>query len=170
MKAVSKNTRRGFWGRRLDEKIEPAGLRMWGFVQWFLNVFLLYAVLALVLGYLSMFAAQWIFLSPGLFEYGLADPIGRGLAAVCLASGRCDLRYLLSGLVMALLVVALVFILLHHALRVTDDDDGETVSEGELVEGLQLLDERIVSLRADLVLGGVLKPRADELPESEAPQ
>jgi hypothetical protein len=160
------NRRTPFWKQRLGERtegeLEPAGplahLARWLGDIW--ETLFALAVGAVAVSLLAGFVIGPIFLSPDFMTIGLADPIGRGLAAVCANTGQCDPAYLLAGSAVAVLILLLMVYVVLATMR--DDLDEDNVSEGELLSGLSALDERLVHLRADLVLAGVLPLSAEE--------
>ncbi len=168
-----------FWRKRLEDQVETpnpvSDALSAGWDQMATATAIIIMRLVIGAGVLTPLAlvVQWIFKSPGFSEYGLADPIGRSLAAVCLNSGRCDLPGLLAGTAFALPMLVVIAFLIAGAFYWHEPvADADEVTEYELLDALGALDERIVHLRADLVLAGVLKLSPEELadiPPSQTP-
>lgn len=161
------NRRTPFWKQRLGERTEgeleaPGVLEHLG--RWLGDIWS--TLFALVAGAVAVSAVAVIviapiFLSPDFMTIGLADPIGRGLAAVCLTTGQCDPAYLLAGTAMAVLILLLLVYVVAVSLR--EDTESETVSDEELRSGLSAIDERVVALRAEFIAAGLLKITPDEI-------
>lgn len=159
------NRRTPFWKQRIEERtegeLEPARpldhLGRWLGDIW--RTLFALVIGALWVSFLSV-GIGLIFLSPDFMTVGLADPIGRGLAAVCAATGQCNPGYLLAGTAVAVLILTLLAYVVLVSLQ--DDPDEENVTDSELLSGLSALDERIMHLRADLVLAGVLPLTPEE--------
>lgn len=153
-----------FWGKRLEDQEEGPDIGFGAVADSIAAVIQIFVFGAIFVLPLVVLVSGWIFFSPGFFEHGLADPIGRGLAQVCLVTGNCDLRYLIAGAALAVPIVVLMAFTIQTGLWYANDDEAE-VSETELLDAVSLLDERIVHLRADLVLAGVLRLSPEELEE-----
>ncbi len=161
------NRRTPFWKQRLEDRTEgelaPAGLIV-NFGRWMVDIFdTLFALAmgAVVVSAVTILLIAPLFLSPDFMTVGLADPIGRGLAAVCLSTGQCNPAYLLAGTAVAVLILLLIAYVVGVSLR--DDHDEETVSDEELRSGLSAIDERLVALRAEFVAAGLLKITQEEV-------
>lgn len=160
-----------FWQQRLDERTDgelepPDFLTHMG--RWLNDIgstIYALAVGAVAISALATFLIGPIFLSPDFMTVGLADPIGRGLAMVCTVTGRCDIQYLLAGTAVGVTILLLLVYIINYSLQTDDDED--TVNDAELAAGLSAIDERIVRLRADLVLAGVLPVSDEEKAEAE---
>jgi len=159
---------RPYWQRRLDDNLEPPGALDDAIGQVAGSVARILALMVVGLAVLlpASVIVRLIFFSPAFLSDGLAGAIGAGLADVCASTGQCDLRYLLAGAALAVPTLTLIGLMLANAFywRTADEDEQE-VTETELMDALDLLDQRIVQLRADLVLSGVVKVREEEKPE-----
>jgi hypothetical protein len=103
-----------------------------------------------------------------VFTYpkGFAGLIAHFLAEVCRATGNCDFGYLMAGFTFAVQILLIGFALIVIAMLpakaepvlVVDDDD---ISEHEQ------LDDRIVTLREELMAAGLLTKPPEEMPEEE---
>lgn len=153
-----------FWRKRLEEQIEiddEPGL--WDVGD---SIFLSLLVLtmgALIIAALGMLVIGPLFTSPDFFSVGVADPLGRWYAAVCAATGQCHLGYLLAGTVVGVLLLTLGTLTIHASWW--GQRSAEPVGLGDVVAAVGVLDERLVRLRADLVLAGHLKLSPEELAE-----
>lgn len=161
-----------FWQKRLLDQVEPStpvAHDAWNPGDNMFNAIMVLAVGALVIAALGMLVIGPLFLSPDFFTIGIADPLGRWYGAVCLSTGNCELPYLFGGTVVAVQVLLLGLMVLHAALRgVFNPDVIEAPDYGaEMVQALGVIDERIVRMRADLVLAGVLKLSPEELADDE---
>jgi len=154
---------RPFWQKRPEDFEDTRPKWSWGRELARLGAAVLEgALLILVLsGVVTIFAqvAGQIFYSPGFLEVGLAAPIGRGLAEVCQQGGSCDLATLLTSSVLGFMLFTMAGIFLHWCWRENDEQE-DPVERGQA--SVDVLDERIVHLRADLVLAGVLKLSPEE--------
>ncbi len=96
---------------------------------------------------------------------GVPGVIGRQLADICVASGNCDLGYLLAGYAVALHILAAVAILIITSIsrmsKLNDRDRHQA--------DMAFLDARFVELREELMAAGILTKTPEELPELEAP-
>lgn len=162
-----------FWRKRLDDMVEPAEPIVvddgWDPSDNVFTALMVLVVGALVISALALLVIGPLFLSPDFFTIGFADPLGRWYASVCVATGRCDLPYLLGGTVIGLLIATLAALVLHASFRglfslpVEEKPDYEI----EIVQALGVLDERLVRFRADLVLAGILPLSLEEREEDE---
>lgn len=154
-----------FWQQR---PVEKGGFldTLKSMFLWALHVAGVYLMGGLVIATVSVLLIGGVFFTPGFFQYGLADSIGRAFAAQCLASGLCDLRYLMGGAVVGVLSIVLLLEVVHAGTLGAEQPDDEPSNE-EVLDSIVSLDERIVHLRADLVLAGVLKVSPEEKAEVE---
>lgn len=155
---------RPFWQKRLVEGKDPAGwIEVVGIevVELFARIVITGAVLA-VMAQLTAF----VFYSPGVFEHGLADPLARLFAQICVKEGQCDLRPLMGGAALGVTFIVAMYLLVAFATHLGESNDDEP-SNDQVLEAVGTLDERIVHLRADLVLAGVLQLSPEEKAEVE---
>jgi len=142
-----------YWRTRLEDEQEPAPMVGVGrqIVYQVTFVTILTMLVLLPAAYLSML----VFVTPG----GLPQVIGTQLADICLATGNCDIRYLLAGYAFAvdfvIVASAFLWITIGRASRL-----GETTSD--LEQDLAFLDARIVGLRNELVMAGIITLPAEE--------
>ncbi len=158
------NRRTPFWKRRPAEGSEtPQESFVFGALVDFIGVLapMFFGVLT-ILVIIQVLVAP-IFLSPDLLTVGLADPIGRGLAAVCLATGNCNLPYLLGGVIVGVLLLVLMVLTIGTLSQAEVVDDNDTIAT--VLQAKAELYELVVHLRADLVLAGVLKVTPEEVVE-----
>lgn len=165
-----------FWRKRLDdmvEEVEP--IEVGGSDPVIDGVGGLWNAVGLLVGgaifisAVSLFVGA-IFMSPGFFEVGIADPLGRWYASFCVATGQCELGYLLAGTVVAVLVLTLAVITFIAGFpRETAGTDPLLMPDvgTEIVGALGVLDERLVRFRADMVLNGILPLSMEEQEEDE---
>jgi hypothetical protein len=170
-----------FWQKHMDDLAEwaepPVSMGGSNFMRRIPEKMI--AVLALLVGgalfiaALGMFVVGPLFLSPDFLTVGVADPLGRAYAAVCLTTGNCRLPYLLAGTVLAVLVVTLALLMMHAGMSAVevydepDEDEPDEYTLGDVVAAIEVLDQRIVRARADLVLAGVLPLSPEEKAELE---
>lgn len=158
-----------FWRKRLGDELEAEYIASDGDDGQSVLTGMMDAIYFLLFG--GVFVALLIqvvivpiFFSPGFWEYGLAYPIAEFLGRLCASTGQCDLPSLVGGSVVGLLLVAVVAGVLLISIQSVfhAPPDAATVSEGELLDAVAGLDERLVRLRADLVLANVLPLSAEE--------
>lgn len=136
-----------YWRTRLEDEQAPTPMRAAGQQIAFqlVFVFMLSLIVLLPAAYLSML----VFVAPG----GLPQIIGAQLAEVCRSTGNCDIRYLLAGYAFAVdfVIVASAFLVITIS-RASTLDDGAS----DLSQDLAYIDQRIVSLRDELVMAGII--------------
>jgi hypothetical protein len=165
-----------FWRKHLDdmvEEVEPIEVGgtdpvidatggLWNAVALLVGGAIFISAVSLLVGA--------IFLSPGFFEVGVADPLGRWYASFCFATGQCELGYLLAGTVVGVLVLTLAVITFVAGFpRETAGAEPMVMPDvgTEIVDALGVIDERLVRFRADMVLNGILPLSNEEQEEDE---
>lgn len=169
-----------FWQKHMDDLVdwsEPSiggGNLLAGVPGHMVSILSLMLGGALFIAALGMFVIGPLFLSPDFLTLGLADPIGRAYATICITTGSCNLPYLLAGTAIGVPVITLALLMVYAGLRTVDvidaqDDDEPHASDytlGDVVSAIEVLDQRIVRARADLVLAGVLPLSREELADA----
>ena len=165
-----------FWRKRLDDMVEEVDpIEVGGSdpgyeaVSGLWNAAGLLVLGAIFISGVSLLVGA-IFMSPGFFEVGIADPLGRWYAGFCVATGQCELGYLLAGTVVGVLVLTLAVLTFMAGFpRETASTDPLLMPDvgTEIVGALGVLDERLVRFRADMVLNGALPLSMEEQEEDE---
>lgn len=154
-----------FWKQRPEDRVDHSSERGGSFLDDVVNIVMVVPVSAVVIAFLLQFIIGPIFLSPDFLTYGLADPIGRGLAGVCAATGNCNVQYLLAGSVVAVLIFTMILVIILSPSSAEVVDDNDTIDA--VLDATAALDERIVHLRAEMVLAGLLPLTADEKADAD---
>lgn len=143
-----------YWRKRLEDEQESAPIFAMGaqVVSQIVFAMILGLLVLLPTAYLSML----VFVVPG----GLPQIIGSQLADVCRATGNCDVHYLLSGYVFAVNFVIVVSAFIAIGIGRVTTSVGESPSDIE--QALAFVDERIVGLRNELVIAGIITVPAEE--------
>jgi hypothetical protein len=154
--------RKSFWDVSLDDELDPslsttaisAGIAI---SRNIVGIVFLMIGQALLILLPMLYVVQIVFVAPG----GLPGVIGRQLADVCLHGGSCDIQLLLASyafaVIMSVNIVGLLFHGLLSGIGYFDQSNGE-----DEVLALAVIDDRIVTLRGELISAGVLKEKPDD--------
>lgn len=159
---------RPFWRVRFDDEFEPLSAKSAFDIgaQFLQQMWLIVISAFVILGALAVAAP--IAFSPDFWTLGLADPIGRGLAAVCIHTGQCELPYLMLGSVFAAMFYAVAACSVSMAIRFWLSDSFWGNEDDGLFDVAKFLDERITRLRDDFIAAGVLPKAPDEIEADDA--
>jgi hypothetical protein len=145
-----------YWRTRLEDEQDQsewsAGFEL---IVWQVFQLMVFAVTLSALAQLALV----VFVVPD----GVPGVIGRQLAEVCQATGRCDFGYLLAGYAVALHILAAAAILIITSIarmtKLNERDRHQT--------DMAFLDQRFVELREELMAAGILTKPPEELPEAD---
>jgi hypothetical protein len=142
-----------YWRKRLEDEQEPS--RVWAIGEQVIFQIIFAMFLGLLVLLPAAYIALLVFVQPG----GLPQVIGSQLADVCRATGNCDIHYLLAAYAFAInfVIVASVFTVVTIGRA-----SAYGQSPSDLEQDLAYIDERIVSLRNELVMAGIITLPAEE--------
>jgi hypothetical protein len=149
-----------YWRTRLEDEQEALALPILAAVRQVVAQILFAVLLALAVLMPTAYISMLVFVVPG----GLPQIVGSQLADVCRTTGNCDIHYLLAGYAFAVnfAIVASVFLVV-TIVRATSIGDNAPSTDQDLA----FIDERIVGLRNELVMAGIITVPKEERTDQE---